>query len=116
MTDAITDTGTIVAQRPPSVGRMFADRVAATPTREAFRYPQGSGWAAITWQETKDRADAIAAGLIALGVEPEQRVAIASATRIEWVLADLAIMCAGAATTTWSPWRSTSITISVSSV
>jgi len=103
MTDAITDTGTIVAQRPPSVGRMFADRVAATPTREAFRYPQGSGWAAITWQETKDRADAIAAGLIALGVQPEQRVAIASATRIEWVLADLAIMCAGAATTTIYP-------------
>jgi long-chain acyl-CoA synthetase len=103
MTDAITDTGTIVAQRPPSVGRMFADRVAATPTREAFRYPQGNGWAAITWQETKDRADAIAAGLIALGIEPEQRVAIASATRIEWVLADLAIMCAGAATTTIYP-------------
>jgi long-chain acyl-CoA synthetase len=103
MTDAITDTGTLVAQRPPSVGRMFADRVASTPTREAFRYPQGSGWAAITWQETKDRADAIAAGLIALGIEPEQRVAIASATRIEWVLADLAIMCAGAATTTIYP-------------
>ncbi|HSK54271.1 MAG TPA: long-chain fatty acid--CoA ligase [Jiangellales bacterium] len=103
MTDAITDTGTIVAQRPASVGRMFADRAAATPTREAFRYPQGTGWSAITWQETKDRADAIAAGLIALGVEPEQRVAIASATRIEWVLADLAIMCAGAATTTIYP-------------
>ena len=103
MTDAITDPGTIAAQRPASVGRMFADRVAATPTREAFRFPEGSGWGAITWQQTKERADAIAAGLVALGVQPEQRVAIASATRIEWVLADLAIMCAGAATTTIYP-------------
>ena len=30
----------------PSVGRLFLDRVAATPRREAFRYPAGSGWTA----------------------------------------------------------------------
>ena len=41
--------------------------------------------------------------MLALGVELEDRVAIASGTRIEWVLADLAIMCAGAATTTVYP-------------
>ncbi|MGH4027242.1 MAG: AMP-dependent synthetase/ligase, partial [Pseudonocardiaceae bacterium] len=34
---------------------------------------------------------------------PEQRVAIASGTRYEWVLADLTVMCAGAATTTIYP-------------
>ena len=33
----------------------------------------------------------------------EQRVGIASGTRYEWILADLAIMCAGAATTTVYP-------------
>src|SRR5699024_6732244 len=38
-----------------------------------------------------------------LGVQPEQRVAIAASTRIEWVLADLAINAAGAATTTVYP-------------
>ena len=43
------------------------------------------------------------AGLVALGVQPEHRVAIASGTRYEWVLADLAIMRAGAATTTVYP-------------
>ena len=32
----------------PSVGRAFLDRVAATPQREAFRYPAGSGWASLT--------------------------------------------------------------------
>lgn len=46
---------------------------------------------------------AIAAGLIELGVQPEQLVALAASTRIEWILADLGIMCAGAATTTIYP-------------
>ncbi len=36
-------------------------------------------------------------------MEPEQRVGIASGTRVEWILADLAVMCAGGATTTVYP-------------
>jgi long-chain acyl-CoA synthetase len=40
---------------------------------------------------------------MSLGIEAEQRVAIASSTRIEWILADLAINSAGAATTTVYP-------------
>ncbi len=103
MTDVVTDPAEIVKDRPASVGRMFLDRVAATPTREAFRYPEGGGWTSLTWEQTRDRVWDIAAGLLALGVEAEQRVAIASSTRIEWVLADLAIMSAGAATTTVYP-------------
>ena len=45
----------------------------------------------------------IGAGLVALGIEPEDRVAIASSTRYEWALADLAVMVAGGATTTIYP-------------
>ena len=45
----------------------------------------------------------MAAGLLSLGVESEQRIGIASGTRYEWILADLAVMCAGAATTTVYP-------------
>ena len=54
----------------------------------------------MTWRDTASRVETLAAGLLALGIEPEQRVGIASSTRFEWILADLAIMCAGAATTT----------------
>ncbi|MGH8774839.1 MAG: AMP-dependent synthetase/ligase [Jiangellaceae bacterium] len=103
MTDVAIDPAELVKERPASVGRMFLDRVEATPSREAFRYPVGDGWKSLTWQETKDRVWNISAGLLALGVEAEQRVAIASSTRVEWVLADLGIMCAGAATTTVYP-------------
>ncbi|WP_447646472.1 AMP-dependent synthetase/ligase [Nocardioides zeae] len=47
-----------------------------------------------------ERVNRLAAGLLALGLEAEQRVGIASATRYEWILADLAVMAAGGATTT----------------
>ncbi len=100
---ALIDTEAVLARRPQSVGRMFLDRVAETPEREAFRHRVGTDWRSLTWAAAADRVRAIAAGLLALGVAPEQRVAIASSTRLEWVLADLGVMCAGAATTTIYP-------------
>jgi len=89
--------------RSASFGHLFRERVAATPGGEAFRRPSGTGWQSLTWAQTKDQVYAIAAGLVGLGVEPEQRVAIASSTRLDWILTDLAIACAGAATTTVYP-------------
>ena len=83
-----------------SVGQMLMNRVSATPDREAYRYPSDSGWVSLTWRQTAEQVRTWAAGLVALGVEPQQRVGIASLTRVEWVIADLAVMCAGAATTT----------------
>ena len=94
---------TAVENRAPNVGRQFFDRVQASPNREAYRFPRGEQWESVTWKETGDRVTRLAAGLVALGIEPEQRVGIASGTRYEWILADLAIMCAGAATTTVYP-------------
>ncbi|GAA2568979.1 AMP-dependent synthetase/ligase [Streptomyces lienomycini] len=106
----MSDTQTLIENRPPSVAGLFLERVAATPDAEAYRYPvppaSGEGpddWKSLTWAQAAERVYAIAAGLIELGVRPEQRVALASSTRLEWILADLGIMCAGAATTTVYP-------------
>ena len=94
----------IVEDRAPNVAAMFYDRVAATPNREGYRYPdENEVWHSLTWAQTGEQVDRIAAGLIALGVEPEQRVAIVSGTRYEWIFADLAVNAAGAATTTVYP-------------
>jgi long-chain acyl-CoA synthetase len=82
---------------------MFLDRVQMSADKEAFRYLVAGEWVSATWQQTADRVETLAAGLLALGIEPEQRVGIASSTRYEWILADLAIMCSGAATTTVYP-------------
>ena len=92
-----------IENRASSVPRMFLDRVAATPTAEAFRYPDGGGWASVNWRQVGDRVELIAAGLIALGINPEDRVALASGTRFEWVAVDFGILAAGAATTTVYP-------------
>ncbi|MFG3098132.1 AMP-dependent synthetase/ligase [Streptomyces sp. NPDC048202] len=106
----MSDTQTLIENRPPSVAALFLERVAATPDAEAYRYPvpaaSGEGpdeWRSLTWGQAAERVYAIAAGLIELGIESEQRVALASSTRVEWILADLGIMCAGGATTTVYP-------------
>ncbi|MDI9834689.1 AMP-dependent synthetase/ligase [Streptomyces sp. KAU_LT] len=106
----MSDTQTLIENRPPSVATLFLERVAATPDAEAYRYPtppaSGEGpddWKSLSWAQAAERVHSIAAGLIELGVQPEERVALASSTRIEWILADLGIMCAGAATTTVYP-------------
>jgi len=88
---------------PANVPVQFFDRVAATPQREAFRFPDGDAWASVTWQQAGDEVRRLAAGLLALGVQPEQRCGIVAGTRYEWILADMAILCAGAATTTVYP-------------
>ncbi|MGW4195958.1 AMP-dependent synthetase/ligase [Streptomyces sp. NPDC005004] len=106
----MSDTQTLIENRPPSVAALFLERVAATPDAEAYRYPvpspAGTGpdeWKSLSWSQAAERVYAIAAGLIELGIEPEERVALASSTRVEWILADLGILCAGGATTTVYP-------------
>ncbi|MCP3817661.1 AMP-dependent synthetase/ligase [Streptomyces sp. A3M-1-3] len=106
----MSDTQTLIETRPPSVATLFLERVAATPDAEAYRYPvpaasaQGpDDWKSLSWGQAAERVFAIAAGLIDLGVQPEERIALASNTRVEWILADLGVMCAGAATTTVYP-------------
>ncbi|MDT0345298.1 AMP-dependent synthetase/ligase [Streptomyces litchfieldiae] len=108
MTDKQHPTHSL-SDRPPSVAHLFLDRVDATPDQEAYRYPVASAgdgpddWGHYTWAQAAQRVYAIAAGLMDLGVRPEERVAIASTTRVDWILADIGIICAGAATTTVYP-------------
>ena len=88
-----------------SVPDMFLKRVADSPDRQAFAHPapDDSGPVWLTWEQVGQRAKAIAAGLHGLGVGLENPVAILANTRLEWVLADFGIMCAGGATTTVYP-------------
>jgi long-chain acyl-CoA synthetase len=88
-----------------SIPDMFLKRVAATPEGRAFAVPTADDSAIqwLTWAQVGERAGNIAAGLHGLGVGLEDRVAILSNTRLEWVLVDLGINCAGGATTTVYP-------------
>ncbi|MBF6193920.1 long-chain fatty acid--CoA ligase [Nocardia implantans] len=92
-----------IEHRATSVAQLLVDRIAETPATEAFRFLSDGRWASVSWKQFGERVDIIAAGLIALGIRAEDRVALISSTRYEWVLADFAVMCAGAATTTVYP-------------
>ncbi len=65
--------------------------------RTAIRYKRDGLYHDLTWSEYRSMADQAAAGLIQLGVNPGDRVAILSANRFEWLIADQAILSTGAA-------------------
>ena len=86
-----------------SVCEMLDHRIDSTPDAVAMYGRRGSSWYQLNWRETGERIHRIACGLLSLGIEPEQRVSIQCETRPEWVLADMGILSAGAATTTIYP-------------
>jgi long-chain acyl-CoA synthetase len=88
---------------PASFGAMFLQRAATQPESVAYLRPGPTGWQPQTWAQTAAAVTEIAAGLLALGLQPEDRVAIAGGTRVEWIEADFGVMCAGGATTTVYP-------------
>ena len=71
-----------------SLGHLFL-RAAERYDRPALRYKRDGSWADISYPALGAAARAIARGLVALGIEPGDRVAILSGTRAEWTLADL---------------------------
>jgi len=91
-------------RKTTSIPQLLARRVQDTPDREAFRYPVGDqSWRSMTWRQSGERIKAIAAGLLSLGLDRQDRVGILCNTRVEWLLVDLGIMAAGGATTTVYP-------------
>ena len=54
-------------------------------------------WSPLTWAQVRERVDHAAAGLIVLGVQAGDIISLLSENRPEWMLADLAVLSAGAA-------------------
>ena len=83
---------------PRSAVDMWNRRVAKTPTQTAFRFHDGAGWRPLSFAEADAAAREIAAGLVAAGLVPGDRVCLLSQTRLEWALCDIAILLAGGVT------------------
>ena len=62
----------------------------------AVRHKAGDAWVDVDSAELRTTAREIGRGLMALGVERGDRVAILSNTRAEWTYADVGAVCAGA--------------------
>lgn len=68
------------------------------PGRVGLKRRANGTWAPVTWREFADQVRDIAAGFIAAGIQPGDRVGLMSRTRFEWTLLDYAILTAGGIT------------------
>ena len=90
-----------------SVPQLFLERVAARPDKVALRYKDFGLYQEVTWKQYREQVEAFALGLVALGVEPGDRIAIMGDPCFEYFVADMAGLSVGAITygiyTTCSP-------------
>ncbi|MEN0066465.1 MAG: long-chain fatty acid--CoA ligase [Myxococcota bacterium] len=86
-----------------SVPDLWHHRVGSTPGAIAMRFVRDGVWHSWSWAEAAAQVRAIANGLLSLGVKQEEPVVLLAGTSADWVCTDIAIMCAGAATTTLFP-------------
>ncbi len=87
------------AERARSLVALVWRMVEAHPDREALRWKEsGSGWVSCTFGELGSWVARASAGLASAGVGRDTRVAIISASRPEWLVADLASLALGAVT------------------
>ncbi|MGI8711805.1 MAG: AMP-dependent synthetase/ligase [Solirubrobacteraceae bacterium] len=82
---AIAET---VGALPSSAAERFGERLAS-------RHKADAEWRELTYADTAAAIEAIALGLLALGIEPGDRVAVLSDTRVEWTHCSYAISAVG---------------------
>ncbi|HKA68061.1 MAG TPA: AMP-binding protein [Actinomycetes bacterium] len=87
---AQTGTTTIVTR--------VRDRALTTPHRVAMREKDFGIWQEVTWAGYWEQVETVGHALLALGIEPGDRIAIHSENRREWLYCDLATVAVRAAT------------------
>ena len=88
-TTVATSTGSkTIADLLGRAAEQYADRAAA-------RHKVDGAWVDVTYAQAGDVVREIGLGLIALGIQPGDRVCLLAKTRIEWTYCDFAIASAG---------------------
>jgi long-chain acyl-CoA synthetase len=82
----------------PNLAAMFFEQAARRGERPFLWLKRHGHYRAISWQEAARQVTQLARGLRALGIETGDRVALVAENRPEWMIADLAIIAAGAIT------------------
>jgi long-chain acyl-CoA synthetase len=75
--------------------RRQAERLGPRP---ALRYKRYGIWHDLTWEQYRAEALAAAAALVECGIAPGDRVGMVAENSIDWLIADMAILAAGAVT------------------
>jgi long-chain acyl-CoA synthetase len=87
-TESVQASNRTIARAAASAAERFGDRT-------AVRHRQGDEWHDTTFAEVGKIVDEIALGLVELGMNPGDRVALLSNTRPEWTYSSLAVSRAG---------------------
>ncbi|HYZ93977.1 MAG TPA: AMP-binding protein [Actinomycetota bacterium] len=80
----------------PTVVTRIRAHAEATPDRVALREKRFGIWQDITWADYWEQIQLVAHGLLSLGIQPGDRVAVHSENRPEWLFADGGALAAGA--------------------
>ena len=81
---------------PPATTLDVVDRAVRLHPESRLVYPVQDRWAEETYESFSVRVENLARGLVSLGIEFGDRVAVISDTRVEWTLWDLAAQTIGA--------------------
>ena len=76
----------------PNLVAMFYRQAAAKGDAPFLWRKQDGNWISLSWAEAARQVTALASALVALGIEPGDRVALIAESRPDWPIADLAIM------------------------
>ena len=74
------------------------EHLRSDPDRAGLRRRVNGTWTPVTWREFGGQVREIAAGFMAAGIQPGDRVGLMSRTRYEWTVLDYAILTAGGVT------------------
>ncbi len=80
--------------RTTTIATRVRDRATAAPRRIAMREKDIGIWQEVSWADYWDKAELVGHALMALGVEPGDRVAVHSENRREWLYSDLGTVAA----------------------
>ncbi|MBO4224058.1 long-chain fatty acid--CoA ligase [Bradyrhizobium neotropicale] len=79
-----------------TIPQLLGARRAERPDTVAYHQKRHGEWIAVTWKQYSDRVASLAVALQKAGLERGDRIAIMGDVSQEWLLADMATICAGA--------------------
>ncbi|HEU4578274.1 MAG TPA: AMP-binding protein [Polyangiaceae bacterium] len=97
-----TNTALLFAH-PDTIPGAFARQARQRGDAPALLGRTDAGWQSLTWRECSRRSELLASGLLRLGLQPGECVALVLRTRPEWALLELAVFLAGGVTTSIYP-------------
>ncbi|HZS10161.1 MAG TPA: long-chain fatty acid--CoA ligase [Blastocatellia bacterium] len=80
---------------PRTINELFMQAVSRRADRVIMRYKRQKVWHEITGAQLDERVRNVSLGLVRLGVEPGDRVALLAESSPEWSIADYAILACG---------------------